>query len=205
MPEARALTAIAAVARNGVIGRDGGLPWHIPDDMRHFKAVTMGGALVMGRATYESFGSRPLPGRALFVVSRSLSQPEIGLNRSASTRADRLGINFGSENPLGAPISSTQSPGRPQRDSFEASSVTWCPNIGEALSAARESGRPVFVAGGEAIYEAAWPLLTDLDLTLVDAEPVGDRYFPAVVDAEWEETFREPHDGFSFVRYRRRP
>lgn len=63
------VTLVAAVARNGVIGRDGGLPWHLPDDLRHFKAVTMGGVLVMGRKTYESIG-RPLPGRTTVVVTR---------------------------------------------------------------------------------------------------------------------------------------
>lgn len=63
------VTLVAAVARNGVIGKDGGLPWHLPDDLRHFKAVTMGGVLVMGRKTYESIG-RPLPGRTTVVVTR---------------------------------------------------------------------------------------------------------------------------------------
>ncbi|HLU31008.1 MAG TPA: dihydrofolate reductase [Acidimicrobiia bacterium] len=60
---------VAAVARNGVIGRDGDLPWHIPEDLRRFKEMTMGGTLVMGRKTYESIG-RPLPGRTTVVVTR---------------------------------------------------------------------------------------------------------------------------------------
>ena len=63
------LTLLAAVGRNGVIGRDNGLPWHLPEDLRHFKAVTMGHALVMGRKTYDSIG-RPLPGRRTIVVTR---------------------------------------------------------------------------------------------------------------------------------------
>lgn len=60
---------VAAVGRNGVIGVDGGLPWRIPEDMAHFKELTMGNALVMGRATYESIG-RPLPGRTNIVLTR---------------------------------------------------------------------------------------------------------------------------------------
>jgi dihydrofolate reductase len=60
---------VAAVARNGVIGADGGLPWHIPEDMARFKRLTMGQALVMGRATFESIG-RPLPGRTNIVLTR---------------------------------------------------------------------------------------------------------------------------------------
>ena len=64
------VTIVAAVARNGIIGVDGGLPWHLPDDMRRFKELTLGHVLVMGRRTYESIG-RPLPGRTTVVVTRS--------------------------------------------------------------------------------------------------------------------------------------
>jgi dihydrofolate reductase len=63
------VTLIAAVASNGVIGADGGIPWHLPEDFAHFKAATLGHTLVMGRATYESIG-RPLPGRTTIVVTR---------------------------------------------------------------------------------------------------------------------------------------
>jgi dihydrofolate reductase len=68
------LELIAAVAANGVIGRGNQLPWHLPDDLKHFKALTMGGCIIMGRRTYESIG-RPLPGRTSIVVSRSLAAP----------------------------------------------------------------------------------------------------------------------------------
>lgn len=60
---------IAAVARNGVIGIDRGLPWHLPEDLARFKRLTMGHALVMGRVTFESIG-RPLPGRTNIVMTR---------------------------------------------------------------------------------------------------------------------------------------
>lgn len=63
------LSLIAAVARNGVIGRDNALPWRLPEDLRHFKAVTLGHPIVMGRKTWESLG-RPLPGRQNIVVTR---------------------------------------------------------------------------------------------------------------------------------------
>ena len=64
-----ALVGIAAVARNGVIGADGDIPWRIPADWRRFKELTLGHTLVMGRKTYESIG-RPLPGRTTVVVTR---------------------------------------------------------------------------------------------------------------------------------------
>ena len=63
------LTLIVARARNGVIGRDGTLPWRLPEDLAHFKRTTMGHPIVMGRRTWESIG-RPLPGRRSLVVSR---------------------------------------------------------------------------------------------------------------------------------------
>lgn len=64
------VSVIVAVAENGVIGRDGGLPWKLSGDLRYFKAITMGKPIVMGRKTYESIG-RPLPGRPNIVVTRN--------------------------------------------------------------------------------------------------------------------------------------
>lgn len=63
------LSVIAAMAKNRVIGIDNTLPWHLPDDLRHFKALTMGHHIVMGRKTYESIG-KPLPGRVTVIVTR---------------------------------------------------------------------------------------------------------------------------------------
>ena len=60
---------VAAVSSNGVIGRDGRMPWDIPEDLRHFRAVTTGRPVVMGRVTFESIG-RPLPRRTNIVVTR---------------------------------------------------------------------------------------------------------------------------------------
>ena len=60
---------IVAVSRNGVIGIDNQLPWHLPEDLKYFKSVTMGKPLIMGRKTYDSIG-RPLPGRTNIVVTR---------------------------------------------------------------------------------------------------------------------------------------
>ena len=68
------LELIAAVAANGVIGRDGQLAWHLPDDLRHFKQLTLGYPILMGRRTYESIG-RPLPGRRSIVISTTMKDP----------------------------------------------------------------------------------------------------------------------------------
>jgi dihydrofolate reductase len=64
------LTLIAAVARNGVIGRGGQLPWNLPEDRAHFQRATLGHAVIMGRRTWDETGA-PLPGRRNLVVSRS--------------------------------------------------------------------------------------------------------------------------------------
>jgi len=66
---ARPITIVVARARNGVIGRDGTLPWHIPADLKRFKALTMGSAMVMGRKTFESLPGL-LPGRRHIVLTR---------------------------------------------------------------------------------------------------------------------------------------
>lgn len=71
------ITLVAAIARNGVIGADGGIPWHLPGEQRSFKETTLGHVLVMGRLTYDSIG-RPLPGRTTIVVtSRPDWRPDV--------------------------------------------------------------------------------------------------------------------------------
>ena len=69
MPGSRT-NIIVAVAENGVIGRDGDLPWRISEDLKRFKVITMGHPIVMGRKTYESLPNGPLPGRQNVVISR---------------------------------------------------------------------------------------------------------------------------------------
>jgi dihydrofolate reductase len=64
------LAIIAALAANRVIGIENHLPWHLPEDLQHFKALTLGKPILMGRKTYESIG-RPLPGRRNIVITRN--------------------------------------------------------------------------------------------------------------------------------------
>ena len=67
------VTLVLAMAENGVIGNRGGLPWHIPDDLRRFKQLTLGKPCIMGRRTWESLPRKPLPGRTNIVVTRDKS------------------------------------------------------------------------------------------------------------------------------------
>ncbi|MFQ5670327.1 MAG: dihydrofolate reductase [Acidobacteriota bacterium] len=72
------LSLIAAVSRNGIIGRGGSLPWRLPADLARFKRLTLGHHLIMGRKTFESIG-RPLPGRTILVVSRRTGYAPAGV------------------------------------------------------------------------------------------------------------------------------
>jgi dihydrofolate reductase len=67
------ISMVLARAGNGVIGDKGGIPWRIPEDMKRFKALTMGHPIVMGRKTWDSFPKKPLPGRTNIVVTRDAS------------------------------------------------------------------------------------------------------------------------------------
>jgi dihydrofolate reductase len=80
------IVLVAAVADNGVIGRGGDIPWRIPEDMKHFREVTRGHPVVMGRLTYESIG-RPLPQRTNIVVSRTPGWSAEGVTVAPSVEA----------------------------------------------------------------------------------------------------------------------
>ena len=77
------VSIIVARARNGVIGREGALPWRLPADLRHFRETTMGKPVIMGRRTWESIG-RPLPGRRNIVVTRQSNYHAVGAEIASS-------------------------------------------------------------------------------------------------------------------------
>jgi dihydrofolate reductase len=72
------LAVMVAAAQNGVIGKNNALPWHLPEDLRYFRRVTMGKPVVMGRKTFESIG-RPLPGRTNIVITRNRAYLAAGI------------------------------------------------------------------------------------------------------------------------------
>jgi dihydrofolate reductase len=98
---------VVAVARNGVIGSDGGLPWHISSDLKRFKALTMGKPVIMGRKTWESLPRKPLPGRTNIVVTRQgdyqapdavvVSTPIEALSRAAALNPTEIAVIGGGE------------------------------------------------------------------------------------------------------------
>ncbi|MEA2835041.1 MAG: dihydrofolate reductase [Methylobacteriaceae bacterium] len=95
------LAFVVAVAKNGVIGRGGGLPWRLPSDLKHFKKLTMGKPILMGRRTWDSVG-RPLPGRETIVITRDLNFSADGAHVAhsidaglalAQEQAKRMGVD----------------------------------------------------------------------------------------------------------------
>lgn len=101
------LALIAAVARNGVFGRGDALPWRLPEDQRHFRRVTLGAPVIMGRRTWESLPERfrPLPGRRNIVVTRNPvwradgaeAAPSLAAALAAVANADRAFVIGGAE------------------------------------------------------------------------------------------------------------
>ena len=101
MPDA-AVELVVAVAENDVIGRANQLPWHLPADLRHFKALTLGHHILMGRKTYESIG-KALPGRTNWVLSRSAGSGSSGFAPADAKLVRTLQeaqSSAGSESPL---------------------------------------------------------------------------------------------------------
>lgn len=75
-PRSMRISFLAAVAANGVIGRDNKLPWHLSNDLKRFKVLTMGHHVIMGRKTFDEIGRKPLPGRPNVVISRGPIEPQ---------------------------------------------------------------------------------------------------------------------------------
>jgi dihydrofolate reductase len=81
------ITLVLAMAENGVIGKDGTIPWRIADDMKRFKALTLGKPVVMGRKTWDSLPRKPLPGRLNIVLTRNYGWSALGA-KQATLRSD---------------------------------------------------------------------------------------------------------------------
>jgi dihydrofolate reductase len=81
------LVLIAVVARNGIIGADNDMPWTLPSDLRHFKKLTLGKPVIVGRKTFLSFGGKPLPGRPHVVISRDPDYAPPGAEAVTSLQA----------------------------------------------------------------------------------------------------------------------
>ncbi len=173
------ISLIVAVADNNVIGKDNKMPWHISEDFKHFKEVTMGKPCIMGRKTYESILEqlgKPLPKRTSIVVTRNPRLSLQGEGNGASSQSDVSAVGEGT-------IIAT--------------------SLDEAIEKAKaETKSEIMVIGGSQIYALALPLADRIYLTRVHQEPEGDAFFPEF-GPDWIESDIEHHDGFSFVTLER--
>jgi dihydrofolate reductase len=157
---------IVAMTRSRVIGKDGRIPWHDSDDLKHFKKATTGHAVIMGRKTFDSIG-RPLPGRRNIVITRNAETPK---RRNAETDA--------------AAIPKPQSP----IPNPPSAALDYVHSLDEALELCRRrSEERAFIIGGGQIYKQALPLADELIVTWIDhPEVIGDTFFPEWSAEEWE-------------------
>lgn len=149
------LAIIVALDMNDAIGKGGTIPWHIPEDMKRFKELTMGRPVIMGRKTFESIG-RALPGRSNIIVSR---YPDAAMDRceAANILIDNAKLKNGTEVVFAA--------------SFEIA-------LNAAYLGYRQCEEP-FVIGGAEIYRLAMPLATRLEWTQVMTRVEGaDTFMP---------------------------
>lgn len=175
-------TSVAAIARNGVIGQDGGMPWRLPSDLKHFQRTTMGKPLIMGRKTWESVG-RYLKGRDLIVITRQ------GMAASAGGACH---------------------PGTHIAGSLE-DAVTIAKESA-AKSSPGLSDAEIIIAGGGEIYRQAMAIVDRLIISHVDLDVAGDTVFPKIDPAIWIETSRLKNCGterdsadYDIVTYERMP
>lgn len=169
---------IVAAADNNVIGINNEMPWHIPEDFKHFKNVTMGKPCIMGRKTFESIVAqlgKPLLGRTSIVISRS---SPLSLNPSPRGGRESEGKRLNRE-----------------RGPIPVNSITQAIEL-----ARREKSDEIMIIGGAQIYAQALEqhLVDKIYLTRVHQSPAGDAFFPVLGD-EWQEVSRDDREGFSFL------
>jgi len=149
------LSIIVAISKDGVIGLNNTLPWHLPEDLRRFKALTMGHHIIMGRKTYESLG-RLLPGRTTVIVTRNKT--------------------------------------------YKVEGALTVHSLESALKQCSADVEP-FLIGGAELYKNGLERATKLYITQVNAEFVGDAFFPKVDYDDWQLIEKKDHISTSGLQY----
>ncbi|MEN0000718.1 MAG: dihydrofolate reductase [Pseudomonadota bacterium] len=157
------ISLIVAVSENGIIGRDGDMPWRLSSDLKRFKALTLDHPVIMGRKTFESIG-KPLPGRLNIVVSRDMDWAAEGTIRVSSLSAaiDLATANLESQH--------ANADDDVDRDDLP---------------------KEIFIIGGGQIYAQAMEFAEALYVTEVLAEIDGDTSFPEIDETQFEPTHWE--------------
>ncbi|MEL6920137.1 MAG: dihydrofolate reductase [Pseudomonadota bacterium] len=157
------VSMIAAVSENGIIGRNGDMPWRLSSDLKRFKALTSGHPVIMGRKTFGSIG-KPLPNRLNIVITRDMDWAADGVMRVSSLQA---GIDLATAN-----LESIHENAEDDADPDELP-------------------KEVFIIGGGQIYAQAMDYADALYVTEVLAEIDGDTSFPEIDENQFEPTHWE--------------
>lgn len=174
------LSAIAAMAKNRVIGQDNKLPWHLPEDLKFFKDKTKGKVMIMGRKTFDSLlamTGKPLPGRFHIVITRNQAYD---FNESEEGKMVEV-----------------------------VSSLSHAIELAHMLTTKFEKkfGDEVFIIGGAEIYRQSLDLIHRLYLTVIEQDFIGDAYFPEFDKSDLklitEDKRNEPF-AYSFRTYQRK-
>lgn len=184
------VSIIAALAEgNRAIGWRGGMPWRLPADLAHFRKLTMGHAVIMGRVTWEPIAARGLPGRRVIVLTRGDPSALPGAGGGDRGRSDQA--TDGRSPPSATVGRSPPSATDPEPDATAAVARS----LPAALELAERAGSPagaepdpeIFIAGGASVYEQALEaeLVDRMYLTLVQAEVRGDAFFPEFDRSQW--------------------
>jgi dihydrofolate reductase len=184
--------AIASMSENRVIGAGGKIPWHLPEDFKWFKKLTLGNVVVMGRKTFESLG-KPLPNRKNLILTR---HPRRLVRNHPEIFGQYKEWRGGNKLKLGYQLRFIKLEGN-RTDDIRIFRALEMLDPGEFAN-------EVFICGGAQIYEQALPRCSDLYLTLVKRVVEGDAFFPAF-ETRFE-LVKEIHDcaEFKILHYRHR-
>lgn len=169
-PVGEGLGMIWAEARGGAIGFEGDMPWHLPEDLAHFKATTLGAPVIMGRHTWESLPERvrPLPGRQNIVVTRNEHYEAPGAEVVTSL-----------EEAIALSAHTVRNEHASHLQSLATESSHTCTDPGVWPS------RAAWIMGGGELYRLAMPFADELVVTHIDLEvPAADTFAPAI-GSEW--------------------
>lgn len=158
------IVLVVAASENNVIGVDGGLPWTLPDDLKHFKRTTIGRPVVMGRKTFDEIGRKPLPGRPNLVISATLDPGDID--------DDRVTVHPSLADAIDHARTLVQR-------AFESDAAT---------------PREICVIGGGQVYRQSLPIASRIVLTRVHAEVEGDTTFPEIPAHIWTLDTADHHE-----------
>lgn len=166
------LIIIVAMTADRVIGKDGRLPWHVPEDLKFFKRTTQGHAVIMGRKTYESMG-RPLPRRRNIIISRQTNYQPTTVEPRTPSDDPALAVLFSPDDAVARKI--------PDQTCLDV-----VHSVDEAVELCRRrSEENAFIIGGGRLYATTIDRADELFITAIEGDYPGDTFFPEWDRSDW--------------------